>query len=157
MVEQGTYRGLLDANGDFTNLMEEHASINSSAKDTEGSPASEDGRLAEGDDAVAAEKAMPKKVEAAAANGQDGKLMTVEERAKGVVERSVFTYYISQVGTKLALSVLVLYIGGNFVRVFRDWWLSRWATFDLSVVMFYNPDTWSEYVTWSCRTLAFGS
>ena len=51
--------------------------------------------------------------------------MEVEERAKGTVEKSVFVYYINQVGKNLVMAVALLYIGGSFIRVFRDWWLSR--------------------------------
>eukprot|EP01052_Picozoa_sp_SAG31_P002043 SAG31_NODE_68_length_28153_cov_23.647717_25_plen_122_part_00 len=93
----------------------------------------------------------------------------MEERAKGTVERSVFTYYIAQVGKKLALGVLVgycttsdrethtsvqssascfvaqvLYLGGNCVRVFRDFWLARWSMFDLDIVIGYDPNTWDD-------------
>ena len=34
--EQGTYRGLLERGGDFTDLMEEHASVNRTPKASDG-------------------------------------------------------------------------------------------------------------------------
>jgi hypothetical protein len=145
ILEQGTYRGLLEAGGDFTQLMEEHASVKTPKAGEKGDAAAEAG-AAEGAEKKPDDEIEKKEDDKSAQGGQgkDGKLMEVEERAKGTVERSVFAYYINQVGRHLVMWVLCLYIGGSLIRVFRDWWLSRWASFDLSVVIGYDEDTWSE-------------
>ena len=145
ILEQGTYRGLLEAGGDFTQLMEEHASVKTPKAGEKGDAAAEAG-TAEGAEKKPDDEIEKKEDDKSAQGGQgkDGKLMEVEERAKGTVERSVFAYYINQVGRHLVMWVLCLYIGGSLIRVFRDWWLSRWASFDLSVVIGYDEDTWSE-------------
>jgi ABC-type multidrug transport system fused ATPase/permease subunit len=69
--------------------------------------------------------------------------MEVEERAKGVVDKSVFTYYIAQIGKLLVVMVIMLYVMDNFVRVFRDWWMSRWAMHDVSLIVGYDSG-WTE-------------
>eukprot|EP01043_Picozoa_sp_COSAG02_P034622 COSAG02_NODE_2431_length_8875_cov_9.810164_10_plen_520_part_00 len=144
IVEQGTYRGLLEAGGDFTSLMDEHASVKTPRA---GDPAEAEAVVEEQQSSEKEEEdTSKKKTDASAQGGQgkEGKLMEVEERAKGTVERSVFAYYIKQVGRQLVLMVMCLYIGGSLIRVFRDWWLSRWAAYDLSVVIGYDEVTWSE-------------
>jgi hypothetical protein len=127
---------LLNAGGDFTKLMDEHASVK-----RDGNAAPEQGVASKGGEEGREEPA--KKAEEAG-QAKDGKRMEVEESAKGTVERSVFVYYIRQVGRGLVFLCFILYIIGSLVRVFRDWWLSRWATFDTSVVIAYDPDTWSD-------------
>ena len=136
IIEQGTYRNLLANDGDFTRLMEEHASVHND-QDAEEEASTEQ-------DAADDLENTPKAEVDQGGQGKDGKLMEVEERAKGTVERSVFVYYITQVGRFLVMMVISLYIGGSLIRIFRDWWLSRWATFDLNVVIGYDALTWSE-------------
>lgn len=138
IIEQGTYRGLLSAGGDFSKLMQEHASVNSS---TDGSDTREPQAQK-----IAKETTPEKskrKDEEIGGQGKSGKLMQVEERAKGTVDKSVFAYYVAQIGKALVLFVVALYILGNFVRVFRDWWMSRWAVRDLDLVIGYDSG-WTE-------------
>ncbi len=136
IIEQGTYRGLLSAGGDFSRLMQEHASVNSST----------DAREPQAQKTAKEEKTpekSKKKDEEIGGQGKSGKLMQVEERAKGTVDRSVFAYYIAQIGKALVLFVVALYVLGNFVRVFRDWWMSRWAVRDIDLVIGYDSG-WTE-------------
>ena len=138
IVEQGTYRGLLNAGNDFTKLMQEHASVSSDTQDEKHDTAKKAEKTAE-----TKHKGEGKKDEEIGGQGKSGKLMDVEERAKGTVEKGVFMYYIAQIGKMLVMVVIALYILGAFVRVFRDWWMSRWAVRDLGLVIGYDS-SWTE-------------
>ena len=62
-----------------------------------------------------------------------------EERAKGTIERWCL-HHIKQVGRHLAMMVRACILV-KLIRVFRDWWLSRWAAYDLNVVVGYDEET----------------
>ena len=70
-----------------------------------------------------------------------GKLMTIEERAVGSVDKGVWMYYATACGLALSWIVLFCYIGGMGAKVLTDWWMSRWSVADTSVLIGYD-DTW---------------
>ena len=136
IVEQGTFSGLLEAGGDFTNLMNEHASVT----DAKGQPSAEkQGNVAT---PAGASKHIdgtgPEKLKGVDVSKKDGKLTAVEERAKGVVKSSVFRYYFAQVGSLGIFFVSLVFVIGTCASVFQDWWMSRWSVSDLSVVLGYE-------------------
>lgn len=73
---------------------------------------------------------------------RQGKLMTVEERAVGGVDRSVWVYYATTCGLALSWIVFACYIGGMGAKVLTDWWMSRWSVDDTSVLVGYD-DSWT--------------
>jgi hypothetical protein len=115
---QGTYRGLLAAGNDFTKLMQEHASVNSTTQDSK--VAEEDGKESDGKESELKKENGEEEI---GGQGKEGKLMKIEERAKGKVDSTVFKYYVAQIGKMLVLFVISLYVFGNFVRIFRDWFV----------------------------------
>ena len=115
IAEQGTFRGLLEAGGDFTRLMDEHASVTDAAEPEAAGAESVDVDVAQKDPkaAAVADEKGPKE-------GRDGKLMEVEERVRGAVDKTAFRYYLSEVGAGI-LFVAVVFIVGTITVVFQDW------------------------------------
>jgi ABC-type multidrug transport system fused ATPase/permease subunit len=156
VVEQGSYQGLLaKEGGDFAELMASHASVVVSEGKLTGETAAaakvgggDDGADDNGDDddesGIGTTLLAGAASRSCAGQGKSGKMMQVEERAKGTVANSVFLYYIAQVGKALVTTVLLLYIVGNCVRIFRDYWISRWAVHDLGLVVGYSADSWDD-------------
>ena len=114
IVEQGTFRGLLEAGGDFTDLMNEHASVTAIAEPEAAAkpePESINGSVGgPGDEGLKGVDMSP----LASKAEKDGKLTEVEERARGNVKSSVFRYYLAQVG------VDDREVADNFVGVARN-------------------------------------
>ncbi len=73
---------------------------------------------------------------------KQGKLMTVEERAVGGVDRGVWLYYATTCGLTLSWIVFFCYIGGMGAKVLTDWWMSRWSVDDTSVLIGYE-ESWT--------------
>jgi ATP-binding cassette subfamily C (CFTR/MRP) protein 1 len=153
ILEQGTYRNLLSRDGDFTDLMAQHANID--ADDTAVEPEPEETQEAQ---PAVADKVVAKKDE------KDGKITTVgknsktkivagktkivagktlivaEARDKGGVKGDVYGYYAGQVGIPGVIFVMCCFAFGQAVKVFADWWMSRWAVLDMNLV---PSDNWS--------------
>ncbi len=95
--EQGTYKDLVSAGGDFQALMEIHSSTAAEEEQEEETPEAEAESEEKDEEKQEAAPATPKK--------SDGKLIKDEERAKGTVDKSIFVFYLKQVGISQVIYV----------------------------------------------------
>ena len=158
VTEQGSYSDLIQMGGGFAEMMQTYASV---SKDDETDNASIKAAiaLAQAEEVAADKKKKPDSTEKVddeekeageteknqkKKDGGDkgGKLMTVEERAVGSVDKGVWKYYATACGLALSWVVFFCYIGGMGAKVLTDWWMSRWSVADTSVLIGYD-DSWT--------------
>ena len=136
--EQGGYSELLQAGGEFAAMMEKYASVSRDDEVVE-SPRESKKTTSKESATAASKKKKPEKE-------KDGKLMTVEERAVGSVDTRVWLYYFKMCGLGLSWIVLFCYIFGQSAKVLTDWWMSRWAVADTSVLLIHD-ESWTPTQT----------
>ena len=137
--EQGGYSELLQAGGEFAAMMEKYASVSRDDEVVESPREAKKTASKESPTASAKKKKKPEKE-------KDGKLMTVEERAVGSVDTRVWLYYFKMCGLGLSWIVLFCYIFGQSAKVLTDWWMSRWAVADTSVLLIHD-ESWTPTQT----------
>jgi ABC-type multidrug transport system fused ATPase/permease subunit len=150
ITEQGRYTDLIQAGGEFAEMMQTFASV---SKDDDETPPTTPTAADEPEDkekkkkkeekvpdggTVGNEATEEKKHEKDKKKKKDGKLMTIEERAVGSVDRGVWLYYATACGLALSWIVFFCYIGGMGAKVLTDWWMSRWSVADTSVLIGYE-------------------
>jgi ABC-type multidrug transport system fused ATPase/permease subunit len=147
--EQGSFRSLLSNQGDFASLMEIHSSTNADDEDAQGAQDKKDADAAEnagaGDDKEPDAKAPATPV----GDKNKGKIIKDEERAKGTVDKSVYQFYMRQVGVSSVIYVMFCFVMGQLLQTFSDWWMSRWAIRDVGLIP-NEAEGWSdrEVIAW---------
>ena len=58
----------------------------------------------------------------------NGQLITKESRFTGLVDFSVFTYYISKVGLSSFLLCTTFFLASSLLAMTVDWWLGKWIS-----------------------------
>ena len=157
--EQGQFHELLQAGGDFAAMMSTFASVSHDDDATEAkSPSTTPratSRSADGDSSGTSDGAGDITGEGKKSKKGTGKLMTVEERAVGSVNRSVWLYYAKACGVALSWLVIVCYVGGMGAKILTDWWMSRWSVADNSVLIEIGyEESWSPARAFPSRSSA---
>lgn len=146
--EQGTFTSLMEAGGQFYELMSTHGGAESSS-DT---GSSVDTTIKAGNlnstivsSAITTQQAEPRR-----------KLMTAEERMTGAVSWKVYSDYVKWGGGRSfvfwTIITLLIY---NFCRVGTDLWLANWTEEEPSIVL--PPVTYSLiYILWGVAQGLFG-
>jgi ABC-type multidrug transport system fused ATPase/permease subunit len=117
VVEVGSYRELMEANGDFAELMREYGGAQDEEEVVE----------AESAEIVALKKAKTREVK----DDKQGKgqaLMTGEERATGAVNNNVYLAYFRAGGVLACIWLLIAMVLSQVMRVGSDLWLSWWSS-----------------------------
>ena len=92
--------------------------------------------------------------------GHEGTLITKEERAEGHVDSEVYVFYLREFTGLLFVVVAGSFFFGQGSKVLTDWWLGRWSSRDLSVVLFGDTSTMTDIelldyfvAFWACFSL----
>jgi hypothetical protein len=151
--EVGTFKELMAADGSFAAMMQEYGSGGDG-----GSVGMESMSDASDDDDESNASSVP----VANLKGQEqaGALISDEERAEGSVDADVYKYYLREFTGMLFLVVASSFFFGQGSKVATDWWLGRWSSRDLSVVVFGDTSTMSDLalldyyiMVWVCFSL----
>ena len=162
MDEVGTFEALMGADRGFAVTMREYGGdAVEESSDEEDSPS--DRPNAGGLDEESEVESVP--VEAMATSnlkgqGQEGTLITKEEREEGKVDTDVYMFYLREFTGLLFVVVAGSFFFGQGSKVLTDWWLGRWSSRDLSVVLFGDTSQMSDIqlldyfvAFWACFSL----
>lgn len=165
IVECGTFDDLIAQDGSFAAMMRDYGT--SGNGNDEGSGVLSDVHTSDDDDydddddesrAGSDESSLP--LANLKGQGQDGVLMTEEERAEGRVDLDVYKYYLREFTGWLFVIVGSSFCFGQGSKVLTDWWLGRWSSRDLTVVVFGDPSSMEDielldyYIAvWACFSL----
>lgn len=138
--EHGTYDDLMAQDGGFAAMMREYGSTSSG----DGAGLTEVSSDDDDDESRAASDGSSIPVANLKGQGQDGVLMSEEERAEGRVDSGVYKYYLREFTGCLFLIVGCSFCFGQGSKVLTDWWLGRWSSRDLSVVVFGDPSSMGD-------------
>ena len=159
--EYGTFDDLMAQDGSFAAMMREYGSTSNG----EGAGLTgvwSDGHTSDDDDDESRGASHDSSIPVAnlKGKGQDGVLMSAEERAEGRVDSDVYKYYLREFTGCLFLIVGCSFCFGQGSKVLTDWWLGRWSSRDLSVVVLGDPASMRDielldyYIAvWACFSL----
>eukprot|EP01043_Picozoa_sp_COSAG02_P026307 COSAG02_NODE_1512_length_12212_cov_4.145133_8_plen_889_part_00 len=141
ICEMGTFDTLMAAGKEFSSLMEKHSAADSPATTPRGdSGADEDS--AEVDLARISDAELLTVLKGA---GKSGSLMSLEDRKTGKVARKTYAFFARQFACRQLLPLGSLFLIAQSARFAMDYWMSRWAIDDRTIIPVANP---SNTTTW---------
>jgi ABC-type multidrug transport system fused ATPase/permease subunit len=130
ICECGTHDELMQAGGEFRQLMDTHAATS----DGESTPGSTPRATTDSHEATSPAVSNAQVLDALVGSGKEGTQMSAEDRTKGRVAKATYRFYARQFSCKQLAPLVALFLTAQSARFLMDLWMSRWAIGDTSVL-----------------------
>ena len=147
ICEVGTFETLMADGNEFRSLMETHSAADSPATTPRGADSADGAAEVNFADTSDAELLV-----ALQGAGKSGSLMSLEDRKTGKVARKTYAFFARQFACGQLVPLALLFLAAQAVRFAMDYWMSRWAIDDQTVIPVQNP---TNTTTWFVTGYAF--